>query len=53
MISNRHGVEIFYTAFKAACGTDNDYLDNWKFYNAIYLLSKALFGHEEKPFETG
>lgn len=52
MISNKHGCEIFYTAFKEACGQDNDYLDNQKFYYAIVLLSKALFGHEENPFET-
>ena len=52
MISNRNGIEIFYTAFKEACGADNDHLDNTKFYYVIVLLSKALFGHEENPFET-
>lgn len=52
MISNKHGVEIFYTAFKEACGPENGFLDNTKFYYAIVLLSKALFGHEENPFET-
>ena len=52
MISNKFGIEIFYTAFKAATGEDNDYLDNRKFYYAIVLLSQALFGHEENPFET-
>jgi hypothetical protein len=52
MISNRHGVEIFYTAFKEACDPDNGYLDNTKFYYVIVLLSKALFAYEENPFET-
>jgi hypothetical protein len=52
MISNRHGVEIFYTAFKEACGADNVFLDNAKFYYAIVLLSKGLFGNEDNPFET-
>ncbi len=52
MISNKHGFEIFYTAFKEACGPNNDFLDNSKFYYSIVLLSKALFGHEENPFET-
>ena len=52
MISNKNGIEIFYTAFKEACGEDNDRLDNIKFYYSIVLLSKALFSHEESPFET-
>ena len=55
MISNKHGIEIFYTAFKEACGAGENnqpLLDNTKFYYAIVLLSKALFGHEENPFET-
>jgi len=52
MISNKHGIEIFYTAFKEAAGPGNDYLDNTKFYYSIVLLAKALFGHEENPFET-
>ena len=47
------GVRIFYTAFKEACGPDFDYLDNSKFYYVIVLLAKALFGHEDNPFETG
>lgn len=52
MITNKNGIEIFYTAFKEAAQHDNDYLDNRKFYYAIVLLSKALFGKEENPFET-
>jgi hypothetical protein len=58
MISNKHGIEIFYTAFKEACGDEYDhhnnhgYLDNSKFYYAIILLSKVLFSHEPAPFEA-
>jgi hypothetical protein len=56
MISNKHGIEIFYTAFKSAAGgsstEDNEHLDNRKFYYAIVLLSKALYSHEENPFEA-
>jgi hypothetical protein len=58
MISNKHGIEIFYTAFKEACGEDyNDkemsgYLDNSKFFYAIILLSKVLFAHESASFEA-
>ncbi len=52
MISNKYGIEIFFTAFKEACGEDGDYLDNTKFHYAIILLSKALFSYEENPFET-
>mmetsp|Transcript_21944 Transcript_21944/g.16290 ORF Transcript_21944/g.16290 Transcript_21944/m.16290 type:complete len:99 (+) Transcript_21944:53-349(+) len=52
MVSNKFGVEIFYTAFKEACGPDNDFLNDQKFYYAIVLLSKALFGHEDNPFEA-
>jgi hypothetical protein len=49
MVSNKFGIEIFYTAFKEACGDDFDHtnndgiLDNTKFYYAIVLLSKVLF----------
>ena len=52
MISNKHGVEIFYTAFKEACGPGNDILDISKFNYVIVLLAQALFGHEENPFEA-
>jgi hypothetical protein len=49
MISNKFGIEIFYTAFKEACGEDfnvqanHGVLDNKKFYFAIGLLAKVLF----------
>lgn len=58
MVSNKYGIEIFYTAFKEACGDDFDpvnndgILDNTKFYYAIVLLSKVLFTQEEQPFEA-
>ena len=52
MISNKHGIEIFYTAFKEACGDEGTVLDNDKFNYAVHLLSKALFGHEDNPFEA-
>ena len=52
MISNKHGIEIFYTAFKEACGPGNDVLDITKFHYVIVLLSQALFKKEENPFEA-
>lgn len=58
MVSNKFGIEIFYTAFKEAYGEDFDQdhndgiLDNTKFYYAIVLLSKVLFTQEEQPFEA-
>lgn len=53
MISNRYGIEIFFTAFKEACGDDKPFLDRKKFHYAIILLAKALYSHEEKnQFET-
>jgi len=58
MISNKFGIEIFYTAFKEACGEEfNDVinhgvLDNTKFYYAIVLLSKVLYSNETSPFEA-
>jgi len=53
MVSNKYGIEIFFAAFKEACGEDFDkenndgILDNTKFYYAIVLLSKVLFRQEE------
>ena len=51
-------MEVFYTAFKEACGEEYDKdknygeLDKSKFYYAIVLLSKVLYGHEESSFEA-
>ena len=58
MISNKFGIEIFYTAFKEACGEEFDdhahygILDEMKFYYAIVLLSKVMYAHENSPFEA-
>ena len=58
MIKNKFGIEIFYTAFKEACGEEfntqinHGVLDNTKFYYAIILLSKVLYGNEPAPFEA-
>ena len=56
MISNKFGIEIFYTAFKEACGESfaDQYqyglLDEMKFHYAIVLLSKVLYANESSPF---
>ena len=57
MISNKFGIEVFYTAFKEACGEDfhkeinHGILDNSKFYYSIVLLSKVLYAAEKpSPF---
>jgi hypothetical protein len=58
MISNKHGVEVFYTAFKEASQDDFDhhnnhgYMDNNKFYYSIILLSKVIFMKEREPFQA-
>ena len=58
MITNKFGIEVFYTAYKEACGEDFNHkvnhgvLDSTKFYYSIVLLSKVLFGHENSPFEA-
>ena len=64
MVSNKFSLDIFYTAFKEAamnCGVDagenmdidNKYvLINNNFYLAMTNLAKALYAHEENPFEA-
>ena len=64
MVSNKFSLDIFYTAFKEAvmnCGIDtgsNVDLDNKyvlisnNFYLAMTNLAKALYAHEENPFEA-
>ena len=65
MISNKYGLDIFYTAFKEAAGnnspetnTDEEgvqsgsVLINHNFFLAITMLAKSLFSHEENPFEA-
>ena len=65
MVSNKFSLDIFYTAFKEAamnCGMDagssgldieNQYvLISNNFYLAMTNLAKALYAHEENPFEA-
>lgn len=65
MITNKFGVEIFYTAFKEAAKSadietgivapeaDSRFvLINRNFFLAITILAQNLFGEEENPFET-
>lgn len=62
MVSNKFSLDIFYTAFKEAARNGNADVDgdadnrfiltNHNFFLALYNLSKALFAHDEKPFES-
>ena len=65
MVSNKFSLDIFYTAFKEAamnCGMDagNNGLDienqyvliSNNFYLAMTNLAKALYAHEDNPFEA-
>lgn len=53
MLSNKNGIEIFYTAFKEAQGGSPDvFIDHTKFHYAIFLLAKTLFHYEESPIEA-
>ena len=63
MVSNKYSIDIFYTAFKEAARNGNQeevdgendtrfILTNHNFFLALYNLSKALFAHDEKPFES-
>jgi len=53
MISNKNGIEIFYTVFKEAAGDPGTiYLDYSKFHYAIYLLARTIFHTEESPIEA-
>ena len=64
MISNKFSLDIFYTAFKEAqtnCGIETgqtgDLEDRFvlvcnNFYLAMTNLAKALYAHEENPFEA-
>lgn len=51
IISNKFGIEVFYTTFKDAAG-DSEFLDIKRFNYAIVLLSKTIFAHERNPVET-
>lgn len=64
MVNNKFSLDIFYTAFKEAamnCGidvganmdVDNKYvLISNNFYLAMTNLAKALYSHEDNPFEA-
>ena len=64
MVSNKFSLDIFYSAFKEAamnCGIDagtnlkiedKNVLIRNNFYLAMTNLAKALYAHEENPFET-
>ena len=68
MISNKFGLDIFYTAFKEAAGNNMpesaqansdeevaqgaSVLINHNFFLAVTMLAKSLFAHEENPFEA-
>ena len=64
MVSNKFSLDIFYTAFKEAvmnCGIDTGsnvdiggkyVLISNNFYLAMTNLAKALYAHEENPFEA-
>jgi hypothetical protein len=53
MICNKFGIDVFYQAFKEACGEDDQpTLDRKKFHYAIILLAKSLYSKEDNPFET-
>jgi hypothetical protein len=51
MISNSHGIEIFYAAFEEA-SNKTKVLDRRQFHYAIILLAEALYKHEDNPFEA-
>jgi len=58
MVSNKHGLEIFYAAFKDAVGSkfdvvnNNGIIDTAQFYYAMLQLARILYVNEEKPFEA-
>jgi hypothetical protein len=53
MLSNKNGIDVFYTAFKEACGgQDVVFLDHTKFQYAIQLLAQTIFHNEDPPMEA-
>jgi hypothetical protein len=67
MISNKYGLDLFYTVFKEAssnqaairgkddgedAATNSSVLINHNFFLAITMLAKTLFAHEPNPFES-
>ncbi len=51
MISNKHGIDIFYKAFKEAA-EDEDHLDYTKFHNSLIILAQSLYGDNEAMEEN-
>ena len=67
MITNKYGLDLFYTVFKEASKNQpaskqegsayestnsSSVLINHSFFRAITMLAKSLFAHEEEPFES-
>jgi hypothetical protein len=68
MISNKYGLDLFYTVFKEASSNqattnktngegeevavNSSVLINHNFFLSITMLAKTLFAHEQNPFET-
>jgi hypothetical protein len=58
MISNKYGIELFYTVFKEACGerfnkeTNDGLIDNTMFYQCIIYLSEVFFAAEEEKLKA-
>ena len=67
MISNKYGLDLFYTVFKEASSNqaairgkddgedvaaNSSVLINHNFFLAITMLAKTLFAHESNPFES-
>lgn len=64
MISNKYGLDLFYTVFKEASsnqaakapveneGLSSSVLINHNFFLSITMLAKTIFAHEVNPFES-
>ena len=67
MISNKYGLDLFYTVFKEASrnqatakpeagahetSVNSSVLINHNFFRAIAMLAKTLYAHEANPFES-
>lgn len=68
MISNKYGLDLFYTVFKEASSNqaasksshgdgeevsvNSSVLINHNFYLAITMLAKTLFAHDANPFAS-
>jgi hypothetical protein len=57
MVSNKFGLELFYTAFKEAVEdvstlTQEEAISMQKFFYAIKLLAKVIYAKDDQPYET-